>query len=191
MHDTLFKIKQIAGLVFFIAVLSTMGMITGRPVMMLAYAVFFLLMSGVVYLTLRNNQRHFEVTQRSNKTLRRIVGGLLMLLAIVAPLFIALRSSVINLPHDLSISTVIPMMLGLSILFIAMVLATVILINRKGNTLANRAVGYGVFVIAAMMPGLLMSGVDSTTMGIGSVYYVAMAVLILAYNAFGLLFNQE
>jgi hypothetical protein len=38
MHDTLFKIKQIAGLVFFIAILSTMGMITGRPVMMLAYA---------------------------------------------------------------------------------------------------------------------------------------------------------
>jgi len=191
MHDTLFKIKQIAGLVFFIVVLSTMGMITGRPVMMLAYAAFFLVMSGVVYLTLRNNQRHFEVTQSSNKTLRQIVAGILMLLAIVAPLFIALRTSVINLPDDMSLSQVIPMMLGISVLFIAMVLATIILINRKGNTLANRAIGYLVFVIAAIIPGLLMSGVDSTTMGIGSVYYVAMAVLILAYNAFGLAFNQE
>jgi hypothetical protein len=191
MHDSLFKIKQIAGLVFFIAVLSTMGMITGRPIMMLAYAAFFLVMSGVVYLTLRNNQRHFEVTQRSNKTLRQIVAAILMLLAIVAPLFIALRSSIINLPADMSLSTVIPMMLGLSILFIVMVLATVILINRKGNTLANRAIGYLVFVVASIIPGLLMSGVDSTTMGIGSVYYVAMAVLILAYNAFGLFFNQE
>lgn len=191
MHDTLFKIKQIAGLVFFIAVLSTMGMITGRPIMMLAYAAFFLVMSGVVYLTLRNNQRHFEVKQRSNKTLRQIVAAILMLLAIVAPLFLALRSSIINLPADMSLSTVIPMMLGLSILFIVMVLATVILINRKGNTLANRAIGYLVFVVASIIPGLLMSTVDSTTMGIGSVYYVAMAVLILAYNAFGLFFNQE
>ena len=114
-----------------------------------------------------------------------------MVLAIVAPLLIALRTSVINLPESLSTGVVVPMMLGLSILFIIMVLATVFLINRKGTTLANRAVGYIVFIIASIIPGVLMSRVDSTTMGIGSVYYVAMAVLILAYNAFGLYFNQE
>lgn len=191
MHDTLFKIKQIAGLVIFIVVLSTMGMITGRPVMMLAYAAFFLLISVVVYFSLKNNQRHFEVTQRSNKTFRRVLAAILMVLAIVAPLLIALRTSVINLPESLSTGVVVPMMLGLSILFIIMVLATVFLINRKGTTLANRAVGYIVFIIASIIPGVLMSRVDSTTMGIGSVYYVAMAVLILAYNAFGLYFNQE
>ena len=191
MHDTLFKIKQIAGLVFFIAILSTMGMMTGRPVMMVAYAVFFLVMSLVVYLTLRNNQRHFEVTRSSNTIFRKVLAAVLMLLAIVAPLFIALRSNVINLPDEMSIGLVVPMMLGLSVLFIAMVLATVVLINRKGNTFANRAIGYIVFIVASMIPGLLTSQVDSTTMGIGSVYYVAMAVLILAYNAFGLFFNQE
>jgi uncharacterized membrane protein (DUF485 family) len=191
MQDTLFKIKQIVGLVIFIAVLSTMGMITGRPVMMLAYAAFFLAMSVVVYFTLKNNQRHFEVTQRSNKTFRRVLAAILMLIAIVAPLLIALRSSIINLPDSLSVGTVIPLMLGLSILFIAMVLITIFLINRKGVTLAHRAIGYLVFIIASAIPGLLMSRVDSTTMGIGSVYYVAMAVLILAYNAFGLFFNQE
>jgi len=191
MHDTLFKIKQIAGLVFFIAILSTMGMITGRPVMMLAYAVFFLVMSLVVYLTLRNNQRHFEVTRSSNTIFRKVLAAVLMLLAIVTPLFIALRSNVINLPDEMSIGLVVPMMLGLSVLFIAMVLATVVLINRKGNTFANRAIGYIVFIVASMIPGLLTSQVDSTTMGIGSVYYVTMAVLILAYNAFGLFFNQE
>jgi hypothetical protein len=46
-------------------------------------------------------------------------------------------------------------------------------------------IGFGLFVIAAIIPGALMVNVDSTTMGIGSVYYVAMAVLILAYNAMG------
>jgi hypothetical protein len=44
-----------------------------------------------------------------------------MLLAIVTPLFIALRSNVINLPDEMSIGLVVPMMLGLSVLFIAMV----------------------------------------------------------------------
>ncbi|MDD2210500.1 MAG: hypothetical protein PHY41_04815 [Candidatus Cloacimonetes bacterium] len=191
MHDKLFKFKQIAGLVFFIAVLSTMGMITGRPVMMLVYAAFFLALSFVVYLTLKNNQRHFEVSQRSNKTFRKVLAGILMLLAIASPLFITLRTSVINLPESMSVGVVIPLMLGLSILFIALVLTTVVLINRKGTTLANRAIGYIVFVIASIIPGILMSRVDSTTMGIGSVYYVSMAVLILAYNAMGLYFSEE
>ncbi|MCB5259550.1 MAG: hypothetical protein M0Q19_00255 [Candidatus Cloacimonetes bacterium] len=191
MHDKLFKFKQIAGLVFFIAVLSTMGMITGRPVMMLVYAAFFLALSFVVYLTLKNNQRHFEVSQRSNKTFRKVLAGILMLLAVASPLFITLRTSVINLPESMSVGVVIPLMLGLSILFIALVLTTVVLINRKGTTLANRAIGYIVFVIASIIPGILMSRVDSTTMGIGSVYYVSMAVLILAYNAMGLYFSEE
>lgn len=191
MHDKLFKFKQIAGLVFFIAVLSTMGMITGRPVMMLVYAAFFLALSFVVYLTLKNNQRHFEVSQRSNKTFRKVLAGILMLLAIASPLFITLRTSVINLPESMSVGVVIPLMLGLSILFIALVLTTVVLINRKGTTLANRAIGYIVFVIASIIPGILMSRVDSTTMGIGSVYYVSMAVLILAYNTMGLYFSEE
>jgi hypothetical protein len=55
----------------------------------------------------------------------------------------------------------------------------------------HRVIGYVLFVIAAIIPGLMMSRVDSTPMGIGSVYYVAMAVLILAYNAMGLFCNQE
>jgi hypothetical protein len=45
--------------------------------------------------------------------------------------------------------------------------------------------------VAAAIPGLLMSRVDSTTTGIGSVYYVAMAVLILAYNGYGFLTVQD
>jgi cytochrome b subunit of formate dehydrogenase len=55
----------------------------------------------------------------------------------------------------------------------------------------QRMMGYLMFVIAALIPGILISRVDNTPMGIGSVYYVAMAVLILAYNAMGLYCNQE
>jgi hypothetical protein len=168
-----------------------MGMITGRPIMMLAYAAFFLAMSVVIYLTLRKKQRHFEVVQSQNRTIRVILAAVLMILAIIAPMLIALRSSVINLPAEMTVSTVVMLMLGLSILFIILSLLPVYLINRKDSTVMHRTIGYVVFIIAAMIPGLLMSRVDSTPMGIGSVYYVAMAVLILAYNAMGLYFNQE
>jgi len=178
-------------LVVFVLVLSLMGMITGRPIMMLAYAAFFLAMSVVIYLTLRKKQRHFEVVQSQNRTIRVILAAVLMILAIIAPMLIALRSSVINLPAEMTVSTVVMLMLGLSILFIILSLLPVYLINRKGSTVIHRVIGYLVFIIAAMIPGLLMSRVDSTPMGIGSVYYVAMAVLILAYNAMGLYFNHE
>ncbi|MDD3577460.1 MAG: hypothetical protein PHS23_00495 [Candidatus Cloacimonetes bacterium] len=191
MQDTIFKIKQIASLVIFIFVMSLMGMITGRPVMMLAYAGFFLLMGVVVFLTLRNRQRHFEVVQTKNKTFRMILAAILMILAIISPMLIALRSSVINLPADMTVPTVVMLMLGIAILFIALVLITVFMINRPNSTVMHRVIGYVVFIIAAIIPGLLMSRVDSTPMGIGSVYYVAMAVLILAYNAMGLYKNQE
>lgn len=191
MNNTIFKIKQIAGLVIFIIVLSMMGMITGKPVMMLAYAAFFLAVSTIVYLTLRKRQRHFEVVTKSNRFLRLGLSAILMILAIILPLLIALRTSVINLPAEMSLTAVIGIMLGITILFILLIFGTIVMINRKGVSAKNRVIGYSLFVLASILPGLLMSKVDSTTMSIGSVYYVAMAVLILVYNSMGLFWNQE
>ena len=111
MKDTFFKIKQIASLVIFIAVLSVMGMITGRPVMMLAYAGVFLLMSLIIYLILKNRQRHFEVISKPNTILKTVVAAILMLLAIITPVLIALRSSVINLPESMTAGAVVGIML--------------------------------------------------------------------------------
>lgn len=191
MKDTFFKIKQIAWLVIFIAVLSLMGMITGRPIMMLGYAAFFLLMSFIVYLTLRKSQRHFEVVSKSYKNLRIIIAALFMLLAIVAPMLIALRTSVITLPASLTEAAVVGIMLGVTIVFIALSLLAIYLINVKGHSVGNRVIGYASFFVATILPGILISRVDRTTMGIGSVYYVAMAVLILAYNARNLFCTQD
>jgi len=191
MKDSLFKIKQIAGLVIFIIVLSFMGMITGRPVMMIAYAGFFLLVSFVIYMMLRKKQRHFETTQGSSRLFKLVLSAVLMVLALIIPTLIALRSNVINLPVDLALGAAIGWMAGVTIVFTALVLAAVYMINYAGNSMVNRIVGFALFVLAAIIPGALMVNVDSTTMGIGSVYYVAMAVLILAYNAMGLFLHKD
>ena len=191
MKDSLFKIKQIAGLVIFIIVLSFMGMITGRPVMMIAYAGFFLLVSFVIYMMLRKKQRHFETTQGSSRLFKLVLSAVLMVLALIIPTLIALRSNVINLPVDLALGAAIGWMAGVTIVFTALVLAAVYMINYAGNSMVNRIVGFALFVLAAIIPGALMVNVDSTTMGIGSVYNVAMAVLILAYNAMGLFLHKD
>nr|MDK2851138.1 hypothetical protein [Candidatus Cloacimonadota bacterium] len=191
MNNNWFKIKQIVSLVIFIAVLSAMGMITGRPVMMLAYAGFFLVLSVVIYFTLRRNQRHFEVVSQSRKTVKMIVAAILMILAIILPLLIALNSSIIKLPETMTVGSVVGLMLAVTIVFIALILLTLYMINSKGYNLRNRIIGYLSFIIAAVIPGALMQSVDRTTMGIGSVYYVATAVLILVYNARSLFCNPE
>lgn len=185
MSDKLHKAGQIISVIVFIAVLSVMGMITGRPIMMLAYGGFFLLMSLIIYLSLNRQTKVRHETSSDNKSFifRKVLSAILMIVAIIAPLIIALRSEVISLPADISQGKVVGIMLSITILFIVLVLLSIFMINDRGSSFVNRFIGYVIFIIAAAFPGLLMSTVDRTTMGIGSVYYVAMAVLILAYNA--------
>lgn len=188
MSDTLFKVKQIISLVIFLGALSLMGMITGRPVMIAAYAAVFCAVAVLMFFVIKKRQRHFEVTKTDNTLLYRIIGIVLGLLALALPVLIALRSSIIKLPADLTAGSAIGIMLGVSVAFIALMVIAVHLINRKGHDLVMRIIGFALIIIAAALPGILMSQVDRTTSGIGSVYYVAMAVLILAYNSYSLLF---
>ncbi|MDD3236006.1 MAG: hypothetical protein PHH43_06730 [Candidatus Cloacimonetes bacterium] len=191
MSDTLFKIKQIASLIVFVAMLSLMGMITSNPMMILAYAGFFLVVIAIMFVMMRKRSRHLELVQSSSQLFNKIVGGVLIALALVTPSLIAFRTSVIKLPSNLSVGAALGIVGGVSIAFLALLFATIYMINVKGKETANRIIGYVLFIIAAAIPGILMSRVDSTTSGIGSVYYVAMAVLILAFNGFNFLFHQE
>jgi uncharacterized membrane protein (DUF485 family) len=191
MSDTLFKIRQIVSLIVFIGALSLMGMVTKQPLMILAYAAFFMAVMAIMYFSMRKHQRHNEITQTNNSLMRKIVGFVLFALAVVAPLLIALRTNVINLPVDLSLGAAIGIVGGVTVLFIALILVAVYMINVKGNELSQRIIGYVAIIVAAAIPGLLMSRVDGTTTGIGSVYYVAMAVLILAFNGYGFLTVQD
>jgi uncharacterized membrane protein (DUF485 family) len=191
MSDTLFKIKQIASLVLFVAVLSLMGMITSRPIMIIAYAVFFMAVIGIMFVMMRKKQRHFELVQSSSKLFNKIVGIVLLALALVTPTLIAFRTNVINLPSELSVFAALGIVGGVTLLFLALILAAFYLISMKGHEMSKRTIGYVLFIIASALPGILMSRVDSTTTGIGSVYYVAMAVLILAYNGVSYLTYQD
>ncbi|MDD4310017.1 MAG: hypothetical protein PHO32_06515 [Candidatus Cloacimonetes bacterium] len=191
MSDTLFKVKQIASLIVFIGVLSLMGMMTNQPIMVLAYAGFFMAVVAVMLILMRKRQRHTEIAANTSTLFPKIVGGVLMAVALITPLLIALRTNVINLPVDMSLGAAIGIVGGTTLLFIALMLGAVYFINMKGIVLSNRIIGYALFVIGAALPGILMSRVDGTTSGIGSVYYVAMAVLILAYNGYGYLTKQD
>lgn len=191
MSDTIFKIKQIVSVIVFIGVLSLMGSITKQPLMILAYAVFFAAVMAVMFFLMRKRQRHYDLTKGANPLFRKIIGGVLMVAALAAPVLITVRSTIINLPATLSLGAVIGIVLGITVVFIALVLVALHLINNKGSELSMRIIGYVLFIIGAAIPGIMMSRIDKTTTSIGSVYYVALAVLVLAYNGYGYLLNKE
>lgn len=137
MSDTLFKIKQIASLVLFVAVLSLMGMITSRPIMIIAYAVFFMAVIGIMFVMMRKKQRHFELVQSSSKLFNKIVGIVLLALALVTPTLIAFRTNVINLPSELSVFAALGIVGGVTLLFLALILAAFYLISMKGHEIGR------------------------------------------------------
>lgn len=191
MSDTMFKIRQIVSLIVFVGVLSLMGMITQQPIMVLAYAGFFLAVMAVMFYFMRKRQRHYDIVKDANPLIGKIAGIVMLLLAVVLPVLIAVRSSIINLPDTLSMGAAIGAVTGVTLAFLALIFAAIYFINTKGSDMVKRIIGYVLFVIGAAVPGILMSRIDSTTTGIGSVYYVAMAVLILAYNGLGFVLNKE
>jgi len=191
MSDTMFKIRQIISLVVFIGALSLMGMITNRPIMIAAYAAVFIAVTVLMYFVINRRQRHFEITQTDSTMLYRIIGIVLGILALGLPLLMVFRSSVIKLPADLTAGAAAGIVGGVTVAFIALMVVAVHLINTKGQEMVMRTIGFVLIIIASAIPGLLMSKVDRTTSGIGSVYYVAMAVLILAYNSYSMLFMRR
>ncbi|HPV64881.1 MAG TPA: hypothetical protein PK515_05850 [Candidatus Cloacimonas sp.] len=191
MSDLGYKIKQILSLIVFVAVLSLLGMISGRPIMILAYGVFFLVVVAIMFYLTNKRQRHFEKVKESSPVFKKVFGIILVLLSLITPMVIIFKTNLVNLPESLPIGTAIAIVGAVSIVSIALTLAAVYFINMRGKQVSNRVIGYILYVIAAMIPGLLMSRIEKTTIGIGSVYYVALIVLILAYSGFGLITNRE
>lgn len=190
MNDTWFKVKQIGALVLFVLVASLIGTITKNPIMILAYGIFFALVTLGVLMMLKNRQRHFEVSTKSNRPTMKIVGAAMGILALALPLIVALSSSFIPLP-DGSGAMAYAIIGGLTVLFIALNIGAVYMINFMNGSVTTKIVGYLLVAIAAIIPGAVVAGYDKTTIGIGSVYYIALAVLVLAFNSFTMLYKAE
>lgn len=190
MKDKFFNIKQIVLTVIFIAALSLMGMITGEKYMVAVYGAAMIVISGIIFLFVRKSQRHSEISLEKNPAVGIIAGIVLCILALITPLFLVLKSNVINIGDEVTAMTIVAT-LAATILFIALFALAVYLINNKGESASMRGLGYLIIIVTSLIPGILMSRFDKSTSTIGSIYYVALAVLILSYNGINLLKPKE
>jgi hypothetical protein len=186
MQNTWFNIRQIVFLVLFLLAFSAMGMVTGNPLMVLVYGVFLAAVSGIMYLVIRKQQSHNELRPPASKLPMLITGFAFMVIAIAIPVLVIMFSNMIPLPSDATMVTY-AIVLALTIVFIALMSGAIYLINILGTDKVKRMLGFALVFLAALIPGIVMSRVDMTASSIGTVYYVALAVLIFTYSGFGLI----
>ncbi|HOH46855.1 MAG TPA: hypothetical protein PLX59_03380 [Candidatus Cloacimonadota bacterium] len=190
MNETLFKIRQIAAIVLFVLISSLVGLITGKPIMMVAYGAFFAVVTVAVLMLARKNQRHFEIKTTSNGLMLKVFGIALAILALAVPALIVSMSNLVPLKGNLNATQVL-VAEGLNILFLILMIGSIFIMNKKPENKQIQIAGYIGMALASVVPGLTMTFIDRSTSGIGSAYYVALIVLVLAVNSYSLLVKNN
>jgi hypothetical protein len=185
---TLRLVLQLVGTVIFIGVFSLIGLINS-PVWIAVWAVVLVAIFLLVFLTIHRRQRHSEYVP-SNPIYRKIAGVLLALLALILPLLIVWRGGFILLPEAKIALAVLAALAGI-VVYIALTLIAVMLINRQGSDLVKQALGYLIIVAAAVLPGLLVITVDKTSTAVAGAYFSALVALIIAFYAQAMILSKE
>ncbi len=191
MKDKWFVLGRIIALLVFILAFSLMGIASGKPIMILAYAGFFIVVMLVIFLFVKKNQRHFEIISEKSRAMSRIIGIVMILAAIALPVFAVANLQLFELGMESIGLVTLALVLIITLVLIAAVILAVSLINKAGGTKVNRIIGYLIVIIASAIPALLVIPTDKTTTGIGSVYYVAMLVAVLSWWGLSLYSNKE
>jgi hypothetical protein len=191
MKDKWFVLGRIIALLVFILAFSLMGIASGKPIMILAYAGFFIVVMLVIFLFVKKNQRHFEIISEKSRAMSRIIGIVMILAAIALPVFAVANLQLFELGMESIGLVTLALVLIITLVLIAAVILAVSLINKAGGTKVNRIIGYLIVIIASAVPALLVIPTDKTTTGIGSVYYVAMLVAVLSWWGLSLYSNKE
>jgi len=191
MKDKLFVLGKIIGLLIFVMAFSLLGIASGKPIMILAYAGFFLFVMFVIFLFVKRNQRHFEIISQRNRTISKIIGIVMLLAAIAIPVLSVTNLQLFELGLEKIGIGIILIVLAITLLLIAGGVFAVYLINRAGSSKLHKILGYLIIIILSAVPALFVIPHDKTTTGIGSVYYVTFLVAVLSWWGLSLYLNKE
>ncbi len=177
-------VLQIIGVVLFVAIVSILGLLRHG---ILGYIVMFILLSAllaVIYFAIKNRQRHFELTA-SNPGIKKLLGVILGVLAIGLPLLVVITSKIYT-PAALPIIITLVAVL----VFIALIVLALILVNRKGDT-GSKVLGYVLLIIAAVLPGIMVLFATRDSSAFAMTYLAALVAAVLAYFALNQTFQID
>ncbi|MCB5224833.1 MAG: hypothetical protein WCY21_05605 [Candidatus Cloacimonadaceae bacterium] len=166
-------IVQFIVVVLFVIIVSALGFLRhGILGFIVVFAVFSAILA-LIFLSIKNRQRHFELTQ-ANPATRLVVGAVSAILAIGLPILILINSKM----FDLNAGTILISVAGV-LVFIALIVAALILGNRK-NT-ASVALGYLFAILAAVLPGIMIVAASIESSALAMAYLAALIAAIFAY----------
>lgn len=166
-------IVQFIVLVLFVAIVSVLGFLRHG---ILGFIVVFAVLSGIlalIYLAIKNRQRHFELTQ-ANPATKIVVGAVSAFLAIGLPILILINGKM----FDINASMILMSVVGV-LVFIGLIAAALIFGSRKGA--AGAAIGYLLAILAAVLPGILVVAVSTDTAALAMAYLAALIAAIFSY----------
>lgn len=176
-------ILQFAGLVIFVGALSLIGLTKG----IIGYIIWFAVIAVIVlaiFLSLRRRKKHFELTE-VNPRGKNIYSIIFAVLSVVLPVLIIRFGGVVPIAAGREFLAIIVPLIGV-LVFIALLYLALVMINKKGEAVSNRVLGYALIILAAILPGIIMLFVDTDTSSFAGVYLSALVATILSYIAIDL-----
>ncbi|MGC9362188.1 MAG: hypothetical protein ACP5F3_04585 [Candidatus Syntrophosphaera sp.] len=176
-------ILQFVGLVIFVGALSLIGLTKG----IIGYIIWFAVIAVIVlaiYLSLRSRQQHFELTEVNSRA-KNIYSIIFAVLSVVVPVLIIRFGGVVPIAAGREVLAIIVPLIGV-LAFIALLYVAIVMINKKGEAVPNRVLGYALIILASILPGIIMLFVDTDTSSFAGVYLAALVATILSYIAFEL-----
>jgi cytochrome bd-type quinol oxidase subunit 2 len=114
------KIIKVVGWIALFAALSSFGFASESPSIAIPlYAVFFIIVFGLVYLFVKKNQKRHEMDVNVKTTMHKVLGICLLLISLMAPTLI-FRSANFPLFSYIIITVIVAILIVLSILAITM-----------------------------------------------------------------------
>jgi hypothetical protein len=167
-------IVQLIVVILFVAIVSVLGYLRHGILGYLVMFAFIAVVFGLIYLAIKNRQRHFELTS-SNPMTKKVLTTVTGILAIALPVIMVLASKLFK-PDAISVIVTIIA----TLVFIALNVLALILINRKGSLSAS-VIGYILVILAAILPGIMVLMVTNDSGAFAKTYLAALVAAVLAY----------
>ncbi len=175
MTNTLKTIGQIAAWLGLWAVFSSVGFATDNPQLMVpAYAIFFLLVFGLVLIYVKSHKQVMVASSKSAVMIKKASGIILLLISFYMPTWFVKGAHFT--------SGIYILITALTIVAVAISVGAVILINKnRGKNIALEIVGYLILVLISTLPAIAMIQYDNSYSALGTAYYAALAVAIFSW----------
>lgn len=185
MTNALKTIGQIAGWLALWTVFSSVGFATDNPQLMVpAYAIFFLLVFGLVLIYVKSHKQVMVTNSKSSVMIKKISGIALLGLAFYMPTWFVKGAHFT--------SGIYILITALTIVAVAISVGAIIMINKnRQKNVALEIVGYFILILVSTLPAIAMTQYDNSYSALGTAYYAALAVAIFSWWGLSLYTAQK